>query len=78
LGILRLTSVSNLNDPSELKNGFSHAVDIINRRAASGPDERKIFAQQFERLLIDGGIEAAAHYFVSCFSAAGNDPGDQI
>ena len=53
----------NLNDPAELKHCFSHAVDIINGRATAGPGESKIFAQQFERFLIDGGIEAAAHYF---------------
>jgi hypothetical protein len=74
-GNIRLTSVSNLNDPAELKHCFSHAVEIINGRAATGPGESKIFAQQFERFLIDGGIEAAAHYFVSCFSAAGDDLG---
>ena len=74
-GNIRLTSVANLNDPAELKHGFSHAVDIINKRAVTGPGESKIFAQQFERFLIDGGVEAAAHYFVGCFSAAGDDLG---
>jgi hypothetical protein len=33
-GTIRLTNVANLNDPAELKHGFSHAVEIINRRAA--------------------------------------------
>jgi Protein of unknown function (DUF2971) len=74
-GTLRLTAVSNLNDPSELKHGFSHAVEIINRRAAEGPPECKMFAQQFERFLIEDGINAVAHYFVGCFSAAGDDLG---
>jgi len=74
-GTLRLTDVSNLNDPSELNHGFSHAVEIINRRAAAGPLESKIFAQQFERFLIDGGIDTVAHYFVGCFSAAGDELG---
>ncbi len=74
-GNIRLTNVANLNDPAELKHGFSHAVEIINRRAAAGPPESKTLARQFERFLIDDGIEAAAHYFVSCFSAAGDDLG---
>jgi hypothetical protein len=74
-GALRLTAASNLNDPSELKHGFSHAVEIINRRAAEGPPESKVFAQQFERLLIDNGIGEVAHYFVGCFSAAGDEIG---
>lgn len=74
-GNLWLTDVFNLNDPSELKHGFSHAVDIINRYAGNGPLETKLFAKQFERLLVDDGIEAAAHYFVGCFSAACDDLG---
>jgi Protein of unknown function (DUF2971) len=74
-GTLRLTAVSNLNDPSELKHGFSHAVEIINRRAAEGPPQSRIFAQQFERFLINDGIDAVAHYFVGCFSAAGDELG---
>jgi len=34
-----------------------------------------VFAKQFERFLIDGGINEAAHFFVGCFSAAGDDLG---
>ena len=74
-GTIRLTNVANLNDPAELEHGFSHAVEIINRRAASGPPESKTFALLFERFLIDDGVAAAGHYFVSCFSAAGDDLG---
>ena len=74
-GNIRLTSVSNLNDPAELRHGFSHAIDIMNKRALSGPPESQIFAKRFERFLIDGGVEQAAHYFVCCFSASGDDLG---
>lgn len=74
-GNLWLTSAFSLNDPAELKHGFSHAIDLLNRRAADGPPESKLFAQQFERLLIDNGVEEAAHLFVGCFSASGDDLG---
>ena len=74
-GNVRLTSVFSLNDPAELKHGFSHAVEIFNQRAASGPPESKTFSQQFERFLVDEGIAVAAHYFVCSFSAAGDDLG---
>ena len=47
----------------------------MGHRAASGPPESKLFAKQFERFLINGGIDASAHYFVSCFSATGDDLG---
>lgn len=74
-GSLWLTDAFSLNDPAELRHGFSHAIDTLNQRAASGPRERKIFAKQFERFSIDKGVEEAAHFFVGCFSASGDDLG---
>ena len=74
-GNIRLTSVVNLNDPAELRHGFSHAIDALGKRAASGPPESQLFAKQFQRFLIDGGIDQAAHFFVACFSATGDDLG---
>jgi hypothetical protein len=74
-GTIRLTSVANLNDPAELKHGFSHAMDILHARVATGPPELEPFSRMFNRFLIDGGIEEAAHYFVSCFSTSGDDLG---
>jgi hypothetical protein len=71
---LWLTAVSNLNDPSELKHGFSRAVEIIKRRSADGPPESKKFAEQFEGFFV-GGIDAVASCFVGCFSTTGNDLG---
>src|SRR5690349_14469339 len=46
-GKLWLTDIFNLNDPSELSHGFSHAVNILDGMAASGPPESKLFAKQF-------------------------------
>ena len=74
-GTIRLTDVFKLNDPTELKHGFSHAVNIIKQRAEFGPPEIKTFASRFERLLKEDKIANAAHFFVSCFSACGDDLG---
>jgi hypothetical protein len=70
-----LTDIFNLNDPSELTHGFSHAIRILNGRAANGPPESQLFAQQFAIFGLQGGIQAAAHYFVCSFSASGDDLG---
>jgi hypothetical protein len=74
-GTAWLTDMFDLNDPSEVRHGFSHAVNILNARAASGPPESKLFARQFEAFNAEGGIQAAAHYFVCSFSANGDDLG---
>jgi hypothetical protein len=74
-GKIWLTDIFDLNDPSELSHGFSHAVNILNRMSAGGPPESQLFAQQFEAFLTQGGIQAAAHYFVCSFSSNGDDLG---
>ncbi len=72
-GQLWLTDAFNLNDPSELRPGFSHAVDILNRKA---DDElSKTFAEQFAAFGSQGGIEKSAHYFICSFSSCGDDLG---
>lgn len=74
-GTLWLSDIFNLNDPSELSHGFSHAIGILNAMAETGPLESKVFARQFAAFLDQGGIRAVAHYFVCSFSAAGDDLG---
>jgi hypothetical protein len=74
-GTLWLTDIFDLNDPSELRHGFAQATRILKGRAAAGPPESDLFAGQFERFLIDGGIEAAAHFFVCSFSKSGDELG---
>jgi hypothetical protein len=74
-GKIWFTDIFDLNDPSELSHGFSHAVNILNGIAADGPPESKIFAKQFEAFLTQGGIQAAAYYFVCSFSSDGDDLG---
>src|ERR1700674_726974 len=41
-GTTWLTDMFDLNDPSEVRHGFSHAVNILSARAASGPPETKL------------------------------------
>jgi hypothetical protein len=74
-GKIWFTDIFDLNDPSELSHGFAHAVNILKRTAAGGPPESKLFAQQFEAFLTQGGIQAVAHYFVCSFSSNSDDLG---
>ena len=74
-GTAWLTDIFDLSDPSEVRHGFSHAVDILNARAAGSLPESELFARQFETIDQRGGIRAAAHYFVCSFSATGDDLG---
>lgn len=73
-GQLWLSDIFNLNDPSELSHGFSHAVNILNDRAANGPPESKIFARYFSDFH-QRGMQEAAHFFVCSFSTDDADLG---
>ncbi len=72
-GQLWLTDIFNLNDPSEMKYGFSHALRILNSKAANGPPESKIFAKQLEDFALSERIERTGFYFICSFSSCGND-----
>ena len=61
-GKIWLTDIFNLNDPSELSHGFSHVIKILNSKAIDGPPASKLFSQQVEGFLTEGGIQAAASY----------------
>jgi len=74
-GKLWLTDLFDLNDPSELKHGFSFAVDALSKRSAIAAEDIKRFAANFEVFNTGGGIEEAGHYFVCCFSADGDELG---
>ncbi|OOG46401.1 DUF2971 domain-containing protein [Polaromonas sp. A23] len=73
-GQLWLSDIFNLNDPSELRHGFSHAVKILNSKAEKGPPESRLFAKRFSDFY-EGGMQGSAHYFVCSFSADGDDLG---
>ncbi|MFZ1006610.1 MAG: DUF2971 domain-containing protein [Candidatus Sulfotelmatobacter sp.] len=74
-GQLWLTDIFGLNDPSELKHGFSVAIETLAKRAAEGPRVSQIFARDFALLLERGGIEQVAHFFLCAFSSRGDDLG---
>jgi hypothetical protein len=74
-GRLWLTDVFNLNDPSELRHGFSHAVTALNARAADGLPEAQTFARIFAAFESEGGIRESAHFFVCSMSSTGDDLG---
>lgn len=73
-GQIWLSDIFNLNDPSELSHGFSHAVNILNRKAENGPPESQQFAKNFAAFH-RGGMRKTAHYFVCSFSEDGDDLG---
>jgi len=73
-GGLWLTDIFNLNDPTELRHGLKHAVEILKQRAEKGPREIKVFSEIFQKMEHDG-LEQIAHYFVCCFSKDGDDLG---
>jgi hypothetical protein len=73
-GKLWFTDIFDLNDPSELRHGFSFAVKALDDREKSKPTGAAVaLAQDFARFLHDGGIEHAAHFFVCCFSSDGDE-----
>jgi DUF2971 family protein len=74
-GQLWLTDIFALNDPSELKHGFSHAVDILSSKSANGPPESQIFVRHFADFGLQGAIPLGAHYFLCSFSSRGDDLG---
>jgi hypothetical protein len=73
-GLIWLSDIFYLNDPSELRHGVSLAVDILNRKSESGPPESKVFAKHFTDFF-QSGMQETAHYFVCSFSLDDNDLG---
>ncbi len=74
-GKLWLTDILSLNDPSELSHGLQLAVSILKERAENGPAESRIFANDFQEVIRLGNIQRSGNYFISCFSALGDDLG---
>lgn len=74
-GRLWLTDIFDLNDPSELHHGLSHALTILTDKAAVGPPESKIFAKHLKSFIQQGGLRKSGHYFLCSFSSCGDDLG---
>lgn len=74
-GKVWLTDIFNLNDPSELRHGFSRAVSILKSKVANGSPESKRFAEALEAFFQQGKIQEIGHHFVCSFSSCGDDLG---
>ena len=74
-GQLWLTDIFDLNDPSELRHGFSHAIKILNEKSADGILESKTFARNFEAFSQPELIQHVAPLFMCSFSSHGDDLG---
>jgi|SRR5215469_14938922 len=73
-GVIRLTDVFGLNDPSEIRHGAEHACRVLEQESKSGHPAAGVFARQFRQIMAEH-IEQMAHLFVACFSRAGDDLG---
>jgi hypothetical protein len=74
-GKLRLSNVFNLNDPSELRHGFSQAVAMLKEKAAGHSPVAKELAGIIEDFYQDGKVQESAHFFTCSFSSDGDDLG---
>lgn len=73
-GQLWLSDIFSVNDPSELRHGMSHAVEILNNRSRPDRPEQGTFARNFSDFT-ELSIEATAHYFVCSFSSDSEELG---
>ena len=73
-GKVRLTDIFGLNDPSEIRHGVNHACEILAAETKGGHPAAGVFAKKFSAVM-NGGIDASAHFFVACFSRDGDDLG---
>lgn len=71
---LRFTDVFDVNDPSEIKHGFSHAIQILNNLARNKSPLVMQFAERFEALYKDQ-LDRTAHYYICSFSKVIDDLG---
>lgn len=73
-GTLRLTDIFGMNDPSELRHGISRAGEILTAEAQRAHPAAAIFAEKFNTIM-NGSVEAVAHFFAGCLSRASDDLG---
>jgi hypothetical protein len=73
-GRLWFTNIFNLNDPTELKHGFQPTIDFLQAACRDDRPEIRQFTNNVAAMLKQG-IGDVAHYFVCCFSVAGDDLG---
>lgn len=72
-GKMWLTDIFSLNDPSEVRHGFCHGINILKRKVAGGPPRVKRFAQGLETFFSEVGVESSGHHFICSFSSCRDD-----
>lgn len=72
-GVIRMTDIFGLNDPTELLHGVRHAHEILIAEAAKAHPAAIVFAKKFSAF--PDALPSIAHMFVSSFSHNGDDLG---
>lgn len=73
-GVIWLTDIFALNDPSELRHSVSHAEALLHLEARRGHPAAAVFARHFAEIMMDAPT-VVAHFFVASFSQNGDDLG---
>jgi hypothetical protein len=73
-GKIWLNDLFQMNDPSELRHGVEHAIELTKAIAQKCGPEMQFFADHFNAIR-KGGIERSAHYFIASFSSNGDELG---
>lgn len=73
-GKIWLNDLFQMNDPSELKHGVEHAIELTKNMARSRSGEMQFFANHFDAIRTSG-IERSARYFIASFSSNGDELG---
>lgn len=73
-GTLWFTDIYSMNDPSELRHGINHALEVAKSKAATGSKIDRFFLEPFANAFY-GGVERVADHFVCAFSTDGDDLG---
>ena len=73
-GKIWLNDLFEMNDPSELRHGVEHAIELTKAMAQNRSAEMRFFADHFDGIR-KAGIQRSAHYFIASFSSKGNELG---
>lgn len=74
-GQIWLTDIFRLNDPSELRHGLGHALEMLKTGIVNGSPEFSGFARGLETFFRHVGVEECGHFFLCSFSSCGDDLG---
>lgn len=72
-GILWLSDLTSLNDPSEIIYGFNRVLPILQNHAASIHPAGRTFTNNIKAFSDSGTLQKVAHFFVCSFSSKADD-----